>query len=36
MINFSLNTCWRLNPTKGQMEVAKIRQLPFFISNFAP
>lgn len=30
MINFSLNTCWRLIPTKGQKEAAEIQRFLFF------
>ena len=36
MINFSLNTCWRLIPTKLQKnakEVTEIQSLPFFYDN---
>ena len=34
MINFSLNTCWRLIPTKSRMEVVEIHQLPFLLITF--
>lgn len=36
MINFSLNTCWRLIPTdlkKSQIEVADFQSLLFFKCN---
>ncbi len=34
MINFSLNTCWRLIPTNGRMEVADFQLLPFSLITF--
>ena len=34
MINFSLNTCWRLIPTEKKTEVIDFQQLPFLLITF--
>lgn len=33
MINFSLNTCWRLIPTKDKTEKGACQVPPFFKQN---